>query len=238
MPVNCRITTADTAAGTTLSVTTDRSQGGASIIDGSVELMVHRRLQHDDYRGVGEPLYEPGVDGNGLVVRGLHRLSIDAAASAPAAGKAALQALMFPPQLTFSPLAAGSTPAAWLAAHNGSFSGLAAALPPNVHLLTVAAQSPSTLLLRLAHLFEVGEDPSLSLPATVGLTSLFAGTQLAACVELTTPASQPLSAVTVRTVQIEGEGASTWPTLPAPPAGPAQVVTIAPMEVRTFSCNL
>lgn len=52
--------TQDTASGNVLSIVTDRSQGGASLRDGELELMVHRRLQADDARGVGEPLNETG----------------------------------------------------------------------------------------------------------------------------------------------------------------------------------
>ena len=37
----------------TLSVATDRAQGGTSMHDGELEFMVHRRLQVDDDRGVG-----------------------------------------------------------------------------------------------------------------------------------------------------------------------------------------
>ena len=46
--------------GVQISVLTDRSQGCASLQDGSIECMVHRRLLDDDYRGVGEPLNETG----------------------------------------------------------------------------------------------------------------------------------------------------------------------------------
>ena len=52
-----------------LTVLTDRSQGGASINDGQIELMVHRRTLNDDNLGVGEPLNETGINGKGLRVR-------------------------------------------------------------------------------------------------------------------------------------------------------------------------
>lgn len=52
-PVNCAIQMADAASGAVLSVVTDRSQGGSSMVDGTVELMLHRRMLKDDGRGVG-----------------------------------------------------------------------------------------------------------------------------------------------------------------------------------------
>ena len=48
-----------------LSIVVDRAQGGGTIVDGSVELLVHRRLYRDDGWGVEEPLNEGGVDGKG-----------------------------------------------------------------------------------------------------------------------------------------------------------------------------
>lgn len=59
-----------------LSVLPDRPQGGSSIRDGQVELMLHRRLLQDDGLGMEEPLNEPGIDRRGLIVRGKHYLLI------------------------------------------------------------------------------------------------------------------------------------------------------------------
>eukprot|EP01043_Picozoa_sp_COSAG02_P000416 COSAG02_NODE_7_length_64539_cov_120.393482_49_plen_99_part_00 len=55
-PVNSMISLDD---GTTeMAVVTDVTMGGSSMRDGSLEVMTHRRLTHDDHRGVGEPLDE------------------------------------------------------------------------------------------------------------------------------------------------------------------------------------
>ncbi len=49
-----------------MTILTDRSVGGAVINNGDIELMIHRRLLKDDYRGVEEPLNETDADGKGL----------------------------------------------------------------------------------------------------------------------------------------------------------------------------
>ncbi|KAG4070457.1 hypothetical protein HA402_005689 [Bradysia odoriphaga] len=49
-----------------LAVLTDRSQGGSSKIDGTLEIMVHRRLLNDDAKGVGEALNETAY-GEGII---------------------------------------------------------------------------------------------------------------------------------------------------------------------------
>merc|ERR1719150_2434737 len=60
-------------AGQVVSLVTDRSQGGASLNTGQMELMLHRRCTQDDWFGVGEALEEEAY-GAGLVARGQHFL--------------------------------------------------------------------------------------------------------------------------------------------------------------------
>lgn len=49
----------------------DRAEGGSSLKDGQIELMLHRRLLNDDAFGVGEALNEKAY-GRGLIARGKH----------------------------------------------------------------------------------------------------------------------------------------------------------------------
>ncbi|CAH0757816.1 unnamed protein product [Diatraea saccharalis] len=56
-----------------LRIVPDRPEGGASLQEGQIEIMLHRRLLHDDAFGVGEALNET-VNGVGLVVTGYQRV--------------------------------------------------------------------------------------------------------------------------------------------------------------------
>ena len=52
-PINTAIRILD-ASNTTLTWLTDRTHGGSSLVDGQMEMMIHRRLTADDNRGVME----------------------------------------------------------------------------------------------------------------------------------------------------------------------------------------
>lgn len=233
-PVNAFITTADLASGNVLTVLVDRSEGGSSMADGEVELMVHRRLQVDDNRGVGEPLNETGLDGNGLIARGTHRVTIDPAASAGVARRTALNDLMFRPLPLFTPLPGAV--AAWVGSHTTRLTGLTAPLPPNVHIVTAHSWGPGDLLLRLAHSYEVGEDAVLSANVTVALANLFSDFTILSAVETTLTANQPLAAAPVTAYTTDAGYVATLPIVPPPPAGDALTVTLTPMTIRTFRC--
>lgn len=66
-PVNSAIAVVDPSTNMQMTVMNDRSQGGASLESGKIELMQNRRLYFDDDRGVGEALNETDGEGNGIV---------------------------------------------------------------------------------------------------------------------------------------------------------------------------
>lgn len=70
-PITAKIAMEDNTS--RMAVLSDRSQGGGSLADGSIEMMVHRRTLHDDDFGVMEPLNETAY-GKGLIARGTHYL--------------------------------------------------------------------------------------------------------------------------------------------------------------------
>lgn len=64
---------------------------------------VHRRLLYDDSRGVGEPLLEPGIYHDGLVVRGRHLILLDTAESSAEQHRLLAQQEFMAPQLVLAP---------------------------------------------------------------------------------------------------------------------------------------
>lgn len=73
-PVSTKIAIEDKIKGTRVAILNDRAQGGSSLNEGSMELMIHRRCTRDDEFGVGEILAEEQY-GVGIYVRGQHYLT-------------------------------------------------------------------------------------------------------------------------------------------------------------------
>ena len=234
-----------------LTVLVDSSQGVASINDGEIEIMVHRRLTVDDHRGVGEPLDEREFvtsyvskgehgrhHGPGLIVRGRHAVSLEPAAAATRIWRPLMDRVFGTPKLSFS------TDAAVASSPHPSFSALAKPLPPNVQLMTLKTMGPGVILLRLAHQFGIGEDPTLSAPVSVDLSTLFskaAGIDIVNITEVSLTANMDKAAIMRKRAL-----AAAWPTVDtgarphpwrsAPPLDFAAdpVVKLGPMEIKTF----
>ncbi|KAJ8283245.1 hypothetical protein COCON_G00020950 [Conger conger] len=183
-PINSRIFIKDGEQ--QLTVVTDRSQGGSSIQDGSLEIMLHRRLLRDDFRGVGEALSEPGSTARGWWLEGAScwrwRRNTPPAAAAETHRPLA-ESLVLQPLIS---LQAGHLHPNTLL----QFSGLQAALPPAVHLLTVSRWDEHSVLLRLEHQFQAKESQTLSQPVTVNLQKLFSTLAVVGVSEMSLAANQ------------------------------------------------
>lgn len=142
------------------TVLTDRSQGGSSLIEGEIELMLHRRLLRDDAFGVGEALNET-ANGKGLVVRGTHRLMMSNGDHIKE--KKNLIELHLKP-LVFISDAGDMTLEDWLKLKN-CFSWLKQALPDGVHLLTLEPWGEK-LLLRLENYLSVSDRSTVEVDLT------------------------------------------------------------------------
>ena len=241
-PINSAIAIKDESSQLTLLV--DRAQGGGSVADGVVELMVHRRLLVDDGRGVGEPLNETQftgsyagphggqATGHGLVVRGTHFVSLEPPANASAVWRPLADRVFAQPVLAFAPHS--NSP--------GVFSALAQQLPDNVQLMTLQALREGEVLMRLSHQFGIDEDPLLSAPTQVDLSKLFNPKvlQLTMAREMSLTNNQKKSEIVARR-----ELNKQWNLeRPSPAAHPwrqatfdfakSPLATLGPLEVKTF----
>ena len=233
-PVNSGQALADTNGGLGLSILNDRSQGGASLRDGELEFMLHRRLTMDDGRGVGEPLSEPGLDGKGLVTTGIHYVQLGKYDAELVAATRTLQQRVYSPlHWSLAPLS-GSVQD-YLSSHNSQFSFLQTALPYQVELMTAYAQADGSVLVRLAHNFGVDEFEANYASVSVDLASLFVAAPKTVVERSITNNQTP--------ADIEAKKLK-WNTGNATRAVSASkhvkvplantTVTIGPMEVRTF----
>jgi alpha-mannosidase len=181
-----------------------------------------------------------GCECAGLTMRGKHWLVFDKIDEAHHTRRVLSEQLNFPATMAFS----SETVAV------PSFSALSAALPENVKLVTLTNNYQSIhdgkWLLRLSHLYEAGEHSTLATPTSVNLTEVFAnaGLTITAAEETTLTANQPLASFEARKhkwtthtandrveehMQQCKEKAFTERVAFSYP-----IVTIRPMEVRTF----
>ena len=190
--------------------------------------MVHRRNLHDDGLGVGEPLNEPGLDGRGLVVRGLHRLIV----SRPHRALSLQRPLM---ERIAHTLAPKFTPGI-VKLPRATFSALKTQLPENLHLVTLDGAHNDQVILRIGHMYAVNEDATLSSPVTISLTSLFVDVCVEEVLELNLAATQAFSDMKRRHWrQSESESLN---DLTQTHLHDAFSVTLKPMQIKTWQVRL
>ena len=233
-PVNSRIYLRDENRKVQFTILNDRSQGGSSLNDGQLELMIHRRILYDDHRGVGEPLNETGQFGDGLIVRGKHIVLVDNFVNSTVLHRMIGEGLLTKMQPIF--MEDTSKPAGIINKYNVNFTGMVTELPPNVHLLTLQVWGLNTYLLRLEHQFEADETP-YNQPVDISLAKLFVFTSITEVNELVLSGNAPLSSVhRMKWETDDGEASSE--TQHKPVEGPNFTVTLKPMEIRTFEVKI
>lgn len=238
-PVNSGIYLTDNS--TDFSILVDRSIGGSSISDGELELMVHRRLLHDDGKGVAEALNETtcladSSSCEGLVVRGTFLMDIRPANESAFWRRNLIQRQLFPLQLVFSVIndEDGQLNISQYSAMPSGYQ-----LPPNVALITLQELHDSSVLLRLAHLFEVDEDDVWSKVAVVDLQDIFAESTITQVEELSLTANQKKSEMKAKQWQIENDDVEAARYMRSNGfLGDGYQIELQPMEIRTFSVTL
>ncbi|CAF3717623.1 unnamed protein product [Rotaria socialis] len=218
-----------------LTILTDRSEGGSSMHDGSIELMVHRRTLYDDSLGVGEPMNETAY-GKGLVVCGKHFLLLEPPESSAFYHRNIAQHLFMSPMGTYA--LPNVSYANYSKIYRQTWSALTESLPYNVHLLTFDQSSSKVFLVRVEHYFELNEDETFSNAVQFDLQILFNRLgRIAELVELTLGGNLPLNEMK-RLVWITNHNESSHWKSTDPNFLTSTVVTLSPMEIKTFQVTL
>ncbi|CAF4058122.1 unnamed protein product [Rotaria sp. Silwood2] len=216
------------------TVLTDRSEGGSSIKDGSIEIMLHRRILHDDSQGVAESLNETAY-GQGLVVRGRHSLILEPPTTSALIHRVTAQRIYMHTLSTYA-----IPPLSYLNYTNKyrlTWSALSTVMPVNVHLLTFDQLDAKKIVVRVEHFFERNEDAIYSQPVTFDLQSLFnsLGT-IKDLLELTLGANFSLNDLH-RLVWRTSEGETSNNTSKQSPLT-GTMIALNPMQIRTFQVTL
>lgn len=174
-PLTAAMYVQDKLANVQLSVLTDRSQAAASLRNGEMELMIHRRLLADDNRGVQEPLNEtiggmspyPTYErsGDGITVTGKHYLLLSKLSEGMKETRTMMDEAYQPFQLFFAKESSSMNNANLNIIENIN-------LPVNVQLVTFEKMTQSSILIRFAHQFAINEDPVLSKSVSINLNDV------------------------------------------------------------------
>ena len=235
-PINTKIAIEDKT--NRLAVLTDRAQGGGSIYDGTLELMVHRRLLHDDAFGVAEALNETAF-GTGLVARGKHYLIFGAktkkSPSLEARERFLQNEILLPNWLFFNDVSSMSFDD-WSKKYTNIHSSIGLALPKNVYLMTLEPWKAGQMLIRFEHILEKGEDTELSKAVRFSIDDLFTGFEIVDMRELSLSANQFFEDIDRLHFTTDNNQQTKQQQKNA--SAKDSEVTLEPMQIRTFIFSL
>ena len=240
---------------TAFYVLIDRAEGGSSQLDGSLELMLHRRILYvcgfDENMNETDSAYYPNERGTGLVrlgqgliITGKHHLLLGGRAATLERVRVLQQRLYTPLHPVFAASQSDDSVRPMAAdVQVPSLSFLRAdSLPINVELMSFHMLFDGRVLLRLAHSFAVGESDRYSQPVSVDLATLFVQT-VTSVQQLTLTANANYSALWSdrRGVPYEVEGGLSEAQVERETRMRAGLdgttVTIFPMQVLSFAVS-
>ncbi|KAH8283704.1 hypothetical protein KR018_012607 [Drosophila ironensis] len=216
-----------------MAILNDRAQGGTSMQNGQIELMLHRRLVRDDDKGVGEVLNEEKY-GQPLIARGKVYLVLSSAEESTAAEREWVKEHHLPIYKFFSK-------------NSGSTSSPAKSVPSfedfpkSVHLLTLEPFHEDEVLLRVENFMDHNEGKVVSF----NIRPLFDYLNGAEIRETTLDGNLPLSDMKRFKFHADGSGVMgsepeyyTTSHKPLEADASQEVsdfsVTLKPMQIRTF----
>ncbi|XP_059047335.1 lysosomal alpha-mannosidase-like [Achroia grisella] len=152
-PVTSKIYIEDLKRNIRFSVFNDRAQGGSSLSDGQIDLMLNRQLFTDD-AGI-QAFVNETENGRGLIVRGKHYLYITKANNNRIFEKKFSKEIELKPTVFVSKKSVYgiNTKRMWYK-QNNEFSAIKTKLPLGVHILTLEKWNGGTILLRLENYLE------------------------------------------------------------------------------------
>jgi lysosomal alpha-mannosidase len=221
----------------------DRARSVASLGNGNLQMMIHRRCLQDDGYGVGEVL-----DDQTKITVEFYVTLDNAQNTAPLRHR--YQLLQNYPPLALVARATSATD--YSSKYTTSWTALTAALPANLHLLTLEVRNPvptgaspqgdTFVLLRLQHLFEQGESTTYSVPVTFNISNLFKPAiftinTLQETILSGTLARSSLNRMQWRTNSPNPMDARIQPTPQTQGLLKDFVVTINPREIKTYRVN-
>ncbi|CAF4915531.1 unnamed protein product, partial [Rotaria sp. Silwood1] len=219
-----------------MSIITDRAQGGGSIKDGQVEIMIHRRVLTDDSLGVSETLNELGIDGQGLVIRGRHLLSI----AKPDDNMKFFREYAL--KSVWRPIIAFRSDFNDQPLDYKTWSLLNTELPPQVNILTIEPLSHEknilTILFRIEHIYDRNEHSKLSESISIQIHKIFNNHKLVDAKEVTLGANMYKTGAFDRlkwTVDSTYEDKSEYNETPI---FDGRTIHLYPMQIRSFIIKL
>jgi len=211
-PMVQRVFMRDNSANLQLNLLSDSTHGAASLNDGELEVMLHRRCTSDDGRGVSQALNDQ------TPIRPTMWLTLTNQNDGTEIQRRLSILQQFPPTIVK------------VSAQANDWSLGATELPSNIHLMTVRSVQKGQLLVRIQHLFAKDEHPQLSNPVKINLKTLLG-------VKVNDIEEMNLSGIMGSDEARDGKlkwntGNNNEAQQPIPIAN--GILVIQPMEIRTF----